>query len=183
MSILSKTCDPLNCERLERVKRWPGLRRAWSGRKVRIYSTEHGAYWRANGAGYSDTEAEAGIYDFEEAFNRTRHCDPSKGIQFYWVKGAAVSPQAQRSASDTLSVELGALCRPVSEQLSGHLLPDDARQFDSVAEAITTLYVLGYIGDNIAERCRHRLLKKLQPAVDRCRAARVQAGKEDASHG
>lgn len=70
---------------------------------------------------------------------------------------------------ETISVELGALCEPVSKQLAGHILPDDAKQLDAVADAITTLYVLGYIGDQLAERCRRRLLKKIQPAVDRCR--------------
>ncbi len=74
---LRKTCDPEHAERLERVLRYPGIRAKWAGRRVRIYSTEHRAYWRPNGAGYTTNESEAGVW------TETRHCGPEKGIQFY----------------------------------------------------------------------------------------------------
>lgn len=83
MSVLSKTCDPQKAEKLERIKRWAGIRRKWEGRKVCIYSTEHRAYWRPNGSGYTAIESEAGVYDFHDALRRTQHCDSSKGIHFY----------------------------------------------------------------------------------------------------
>jgi hypothetical protein len=69
-------------ETLERLTRWPGLHRAWTGKKVRIWSNEHGAYWRRDGAGYSSDGLEAGVFDFSDAFKRTRHCGPEKGITF-----------------------------------------------------------------------------------------------------
>lgn len=50
--------------------------------KVRIYSREHHCWWRANGSGYSTDIAEAGIYTFEDAFARSHHCGPEKGIEY-----------------------------------------------------------------------------------------------------
>lgn len=49
---------------------------------VRIYSREHHAWWGENGSGYAEDIAEAGAYTFEDAFARSRHCDPSKGIEY-----------------------------------------------------------------------------------------------------
>lgn len=42
--MLTKTCDPNKAEKLERLKRWPGLLSRWSKFTVCIYSTLHGAY-------------------------------------------------------------------------------------------------------------------------------------------
>lgn len=50
--------------------------------KVRIYSREHHCWWRANGSGYAEDIADAGVYTFEDAFARSHHCDPSKGIEY-----------------------------------------------------------------------------------------------------
>lgn len=69
-------------ETLARLKRWPSLRKNWEGKKVRIWSNEHEAYWRADGAGYTADGLEAGVYDFADAFAHTRHCDPEKRISF-----------------------------------------------------------------------------------------------------
>lgn len=69
-------------ETLERLKRWPTLRAKYAGKMVRIWSNEHEAYWRANGAGYTTDGLEAGLYDFADAWARTHHCDPSKRITF-----------------------------------------------------------------------------------------------------
>lgn len=72
-------------ENLERLKRWPSLMAHWRGRAVYIYSNEHDAYWRANGAGYTRDGLNAGQYWFEDAWARTNHCDPSKRIEFRLV--------------------------------------------------------------------------------------------------
>ncbi len=46
-----------------------------------IWSGEHRAYWRANGAGYTVVESEAGHYTQEEAERVTKHCGPEKMIE------------------------------------------------------------------------------------------------------
>lgn len=60
---------------------------------VRIWSEEHGAYWRLltstegqfRGAGYVVGRAGAGIVMLPEAFRMTRHCGPEKEIWFEFV--------------------------------------------------------------------------------------------------
>lgn len=48
----------------------------------RIWSNEHLAWWRANAAGYTTQEIDAGVYTFQDAWKRTSHCDVTKGIVF-----------------------------------------------------------------------------------------------------
>jgi hypothetical protein len=69
-------------EHLVRLQRWPGLLRRYAGTYVRIWSNEHEAYWRANASGYCTDGLEAGVYAFEDAWERTKHCDPEKRITF-----------------------------------------------------------------------------------------------------
>lgn len=80
---LMKTCDPQRAEKLERVLRYPGVRRKWQGRTVHIWSGQWDAYWRPKGAGYTTETAEAGRWDIEEAIKLSQHCGPEKQIQFY----------------------------------------------------------------------------------------------------
>jgi len=47
---------------------------------VRIYSEEHRRYWRDEGAGYTSSAVHAGIFSFADAWARTSHCGPEKGI-------------------------------------------------------------------------------------------------------
>ncbi len=71
--------------RLESVTRKGGEKVAarLSGRLVRIWSGEHGAYWRKNGCGYTDGKRVwAWALPFEQAFDKTRHCGPEKKIVF-----------------------------------------------------------------------------------------------------
>ena len=68
---------------LEELKADPRAR--LSGMIVRIWSREHGAFWRENGAGYASSMDGAGAYAFEDAWNRTRHCGPEKGIEYVVV--------------------------------------------------------------------------------------------------
>jgi hypothetical protein len=73
-------------ETLERIKRWPQLTLRFP--RVRIYSAEHGLYWRKSGQGYTANSAESDVWTCGEAFLRTRHCGPEKRIQFVAVKSA-----------------------------------------------------------------------------------------------
>lgn len=79
---LKPTSTPATHEKLERLKRWPTLRGRWYGKQVRIWSGEHEAYWRPGGAGYTADGLEAGIFAFEDAWDRSSHCDPSKRIEY-----------------------------------------------------------------------------------------------------
>ena len=63
---------------------WKGRER-WAHRKVQIWSGEHRAWWRAGGCGYVLTRDRAGVYDFADAWEATKHCGPEKKIAFYPV--------------------------------------------------------------------------------------------------
>lgn len=68
---------------------------------VRIYSGEHGAYWRPNGCGYCCCIEAAGVYSFGDAFNRTWHCGPEKGIWYEPVE----QPDVPHGTSSYLNAE------------------------------------------------------------------------------
>ena len=57
----------------------------WLEKRVYIWSREHGAYWRAEAAGYTDDKAQAGIFGFEDAFQQTKHCGREKRIEYIAV--------------------------------------------------------------------------------------------------
>lgn len=62
---------------------------------VRIWSDEHGAYWRPNGSGYTHRASAAGIYTLADATARTSHCGPEKRIEFEPVTGITISKRAE----------------------------------------------------------------------------------------
>ena len=70
---------------------------------VLIYSCEHAAYWRANGAGYTTCQRDAGRYTFGDAWGRTYHCGPEKKIIFEFAH-RALSPL--EAALDKLRAEI-----------------------------------------------------------------------------
>ena len=49
---------------------------------VYIYSREHMAYWREGAHGYTLRAYDAWVLTGKAAYDRTCHCDPSKGIEF-----------------------------------------------------------------------------------------------------
>ena len=57
-------------------------RAKFAGRRVRIWSSEHKAYWRPKCQGYTIHPEVAGVYQFEEAWLATKHCGPEKKIKF-----------------------------------------------------------------------------------------------------
>lgn len=64
------------------LENWP-RREEWARRNVRIWSQEHCAWWRPDGAGYTDDEAQAWVVDFPTAYEHTKHCGPEKKINFF----------------------------------------------------------------------------------------------------
>lgn len=65
------------------------VRAALNGTHVRIWSGEHFAYWRPASAGYTTDGLGAGIYEFSDAYARTRHCGPEKRIAFEPIPNTA----------------------------------------------------------------------------------------------
>lgn len=63
---------------------WKG-REWWRTRRVRIWSAEHGAFWSPGGNGYTVFGAQAGDWDFADAYARTKHCGPEKKIAYYAI--------------------------------------------------------------------------------------------------
>lgn len=60
----------------------PTIVAAFAADTCLIWSSEHQSYWRAHGHGYVTADYDAGRFTLAEAFRRTKHCDPSKGIMF-----------------------------------------------------------------------------------------------------
>lgn len=60
---------------------WRGRER-FLGKTVRIWSAEHRAWWRPNGNGYTSQPDQAGLYDFADAYDATKHCGPEKQIAY-----------------------------------------------------------------------------------------------------
>ena len=71
-------------ETLERLKRWPGLRKNVREDRVSIYSGEHDAYWREGGYGFTEG-CERWVLTLDEAFSITSSCCPKKKIEFHSV--------------------------------------------------------------------------------------------------
>lgn len=47
---------------------------------VRIWSKQWHAWWKFGGSGYTDDINNAGVFDIKDAWKRTSHCGPEKGI-------------------------------------------------------------------------------------------------------
>jgi hypothetical protein len=56
-----------------------------AGKTVRIWSQQWKSWWRPEAQGYTRDPGQAWVLPFEEAFRRTRHCGPEKGIEFQAV--------------------------------------------------------------------------------------------------
>lgn len=68
--------------KLEDLKDDPDKRAGLANERVRIYSRQWGMYWRASGSGYTMDRTEAGIYSFQDAWDRSHHAGPEKGIEY-----------------------------------------------------------------------------------------------------
>ena len=65
----------------------------------------------------------------------------------------------------TITLSLGCLEKPISEQLAGHLSKDDADQLDRDNDAINRCYVQGYMPDAATRRARKKLLQRCKDAT------------------
>lgn len=65
------------------------------------------------------------------------------------------------------TLEIGAMCEPISKQLAGMLYQSDADQLDRDNDAITRCNLMGYMPDSTTLRARKKLLQKAQGAVQR----------------
>lgn len=66
---------------------------------------------------------------------------------------------------DTISLELGALCPPISQQLAGRAPKKELARLDLMADAIVTCAVHGLLGDREIHRARTKLVKKAAKVV------------------
>lgn len=73
---------PLNLLRIQ-----PDLRAVWSGKLVYIWDEKYRMYWRAEARGYTPRITDGvGVFDFEEAYRQTAHCEPERMIEFEEAK-------------------------------------------------------------------------------------------------
>lgn len=63
----------------------------WCRQRVIIWSQEHCAWWRQDAAGYTTDANAAGVYEFADAYDRTKHCGPEKRIGFYATRALTPS--------------------------------------------------------------------------------------------
>lgn len=61
-----------------------------------------------------------------------------------------------------MQIELGALCKPLSEQLKGYIPDDKLKVMDADADAITRLLLRGFIPESIAKKARQKLVRAVQ---------------------
>jgi len=71
---------------LEKLKRYPSMKQKWLGLKVRIWSGEWRMWWRPEGNGYTEIEADAWITRFENAWDNASHAGPEKQIEFQYAE-------------------------------------------------------------------------------------------------
>lgn len=86
-----------------------------------------------------------------------------------------VSPAAGGAKART--IQLGALCDSLQKQI-GDLLPKEKiEMFDHMADAITTCYVHGLIGDAATNAAQRKLMKKIHAAIANPPAPSLTAGR------
>lgn len=74
---------------------------------VRIWSAEHGAYWRPGGSGYTGCACRAGLFEFADAYRKTQHCGPEKRIEF-----EPISPSLVEIEADQIVIRIPILAVP-----------------------------------------------------------------------
>lgn len=65
----------------------------------------------------------------------------------------------------SITLQIGALCEPISKQLAGHISQDAADRLDRHSDAITHCYVMGFMPQAQTDRARKKLLEMCKKAV------------------
>jgi len=68
-------------------------RKELEGKMVLIWSGEHRLFWRGDASSYTPKIGDAGVYDFMDAFQKTKHCGPEKKIIFLEIIGEDTIPK------------------------------------------------------------------------------------------
>jgi hypothetical protein len=69
---------------------------------------------------------------------------------------------------DQISIEFGALCKPISEQIKnqGIKIPENvALRFDMIAHSIVVLHLHGIIPDSVRDTSRKKLMAKISKEI------------------
>ena len=69
-----------------------------------------------------------------------------------------------------MQIELGALAPSLIEQLAGHVDAEKLAILDADADALTRLYVRGYLTPSVTDKARKRLVKEISMAAKEYRA-------------
>ena len=72
------------------------------------------------------------------------------------------------SPPKTISIEFGALVKPISEQLENQgivLSENDRKRFDEIAQAIVFLHLQDIIPDSIRDNAHKKLMKQISEAI------------------
>ena len=67
-----------------------------------------------------------------------------------------------------ISIEFGALAKPIGEQLraqSVELAPGKAERFEEIAHAITMLYLNGMISESVRDNAGKKLMKQISSEI------------------
>lgn len=88
---MSKTISLRHIKRVGLVD-WHS-REWWARQNVRIWSQEHGAWWRSEAAGYTFDEGQAWVIDFPSAYDATKNCGPEKKISYFAVAPSPIGSE------------------------------------------------------------------------------------------
>lgn len=79
----------------------------------RIWSAEHGAYWRSGGSGYVACPCAAGLFTLADAYRQTKHCGPEKRIEF-----ERTSPDLASIEADQIVIRVPILAVPFAASVA-----------------------------------------------------------------
>lgn len=154
-----------------------------TGDDVVIWSGEHSAYWRPNGAGYTTVVEDAGRFTREEAEERTRACGPEKQIELrpaprpenrYAIDRCEESIRELRSGVPNidrvrhmLTAAIGTLDAPTPLQRSDHDATPPLLEALEIAETDFSTMARSWDAKGHNRR-RADLLRGLRERLERC---------------
>jgi hypothetical protein len=136
---------------VEALKRLRGEKlAAWTGRLVRIWSDEHGAWWRPDAAGYVDDVLGAGVYVFEDAMAHTGHCGREKKIRLEKVTPAEerFRREAERLSTLLNTPEVADFVQGVMREVP-HQRERWGADHDTGKSALDWFWLIGFLAQKI----------------------------------